>query len=169
VRVARGVAVAGWGWYRWKEEVTAVRLVVFLSRGCGYWPCSGSAKMGHFFLEFFVFFWNTCYLCCACGLGSGSGWVIVVPLERGDRCGSNGVKMSVWLLLLRVAVAVGDWALFFFFFFLFFKKKNKHNKDIISYCHLPLCHCHTATYHLPLPLTICHLPLPLPHCHCQCR
>jgi hypothetical protein len=31
--------------------------------------------------------------------GSGSGWVAVVPLDRGDRCGSNGTK-------LRVAVAV---------------------------------------------------------------
>jgi hypothetical protein len=33
------------------------------------------------------------------GLTSGSGWVTVVPLDRGDHGGSNGAKM-------RVAVAV---------------------------------------------------------------
>jgi hypothetical protein len=28
----------------------------------------------------------------ACGAGSGSGWMVVVPLDRGDQCGSNGTK-----------------------------------------------------------------------------
>jgi hypothetical protein len=52
------------------------------------------------------------------GPGGGSGWV--VPLERGDQGGSNGVKMGVWLWVLRVAVAVGDGALFFVIFLYFF-------------------------------------------------
>jgi hypothetical protein len=26
------------------------------------------------------------------GMGSGSGWVAVVPLDRGDQCGSNGTR-----------------------------------------------------------------------------
>jgi hypothetical protein len=26
------------------------------------------------------------------GAGSGSGWVGVVPLDRGDQCGSNGIR-----------------------------------------------------------------------------
>jgi hypothetical protein len=46
-----------------------------------------------------------------CGTGSGSGWVAVVPLDRGDRCGSNGIKMGV-------AVAVlAELCLFSIFFF----------------------------------------------------
>jgi hypothetical protein len=31
-----------------------------------------------------------------CGVGSGSGCVVVVPLDRKDQCGSNGVRYVVW-------------------------------------------------------------------------
>jgi hypothetical protein len=37
---------------------------------------------------------DTCSL-----IGSGSGWVAVVPLDRGDQGGSNGTSWSVWLWL----------------------------------------------------------------------
>jgi hypothetical protein len=35
--------------------------------------------------------------------GSGSGWVAVVSLERGDHGGSNGVKFVVFKCVLRLA------------------------------------------------------------------
>jgi hypothetical protein len=36
-----------------------------------------------------------------CGWGnSGSGWMVVGLLERGDQCGSNGVKMAVAVAVL---------------------------------------------------------------------
>jgi hypothetical protein len=36
-----------------------------------------------------------------CGVRSGSGWVVVVPLDKGERGGSNGVKIIVCLWVLR--------------------------------------------------------------------
>jgi hypothetical protein len=34
--------------------------------------------------------------------GSGSGWVAVVPLDRGDQRGSNGGRINAWLWLWRL-------------------------------------------------------------------
>jgi hypothetical protein len=36
-----------------------------------------------------------------CGVTGGSGWVVVVPLDKGERGGSNGVKIIVCLWVLR--------------------------------------------------------------------
>jgi hypothetical protein len=30
------------------------------------------------------------------GMGSGSGWVVMVPLERGDQCGHFDAKQWQW-------------------------------------------------------------------------
>jgi hypothetical protein len=38
VAAARGVAVAGWQWYRWIEEVAAVRMVPKWAWQWQYWP-----------------------------------------------------------------------------------------------------------------------------------
>jgi hypothetical protein len=35
-----------------------------------------------------------------CGTGGGSGWVGVVPFERGDQCGSNGGGLTVAVAVL---------------------------------------------------------------------
>jgi hypothetical protein len=35
-----------------------------------------------------------------CGVGSGSGWVQLAPLERGGQGGSNGTKESVVVAIL---------------------------------------------------------------------
>jgi hypothetical protein len=43
-----------------------------------------------------------------CGMGSGSGWVAVGPLKRGDRGGSNGGEKRV-----AVAVLAELWRFFF--------------------------------------------------------
>jgi hypothetical protein len=42
VAVARRVAVAGWQWYRWKEEVSAVRMVVVRAWQWHYWQSCGN-------------------------------------------------------------------------------------------------------------------------------
>jgi hypothetical protein len=34
------------------------------------------------------------------GAGSGSGWAGVVPLDRGDQCGSNGGGLGVVVVVL---------------------------------------------------------------------
>jgi hypothetical protein len=47
-----GVAVAGW--YRWKEEMEAVRMVLDRVWQWQYWLRYGVLKMWHFFLIFFV-------------------------------------------------------------------------------------------------------------------
>jgi hypothetical protein len=37
----RWVAVAGWQWYRWKEEVKAVRMIPVWEWQWQYWPSCG--------------------------------------------------------------------------------------------------------------------------------
>jgi hypothetical protein len=44
------------------------------------------------------------------GLTSGSGWVAVAPLDRGDQCGSNGTSHNVAVAVL----AEFDLQVFFF-------------------------------------------------------
>jgi hypothetical protein len=36
-----------------------------------------------------------------CRVGSGSGWVVVVSIDRGEQGGSNGTKFIMWLWILR--------------------------------------------------------------------
>jgi hypothetical protein len=56
------------------------------------------------------------YGCGGSGVTSGSGWMTVVSLERGDQGGSNGVKFIVWLWLWRWRDGNEVRAVFFFFF-----------------------------------------------------
>jgi hypothetical protein len=35
------------------------------------------------------------------GVESGSGWVAVVSMDRGEQCGSNGTHANLWLWLWR--------------------------------------------------------------------
>jgi hypothetical protein len=51
-----------------------------------------------------------------CGVGSGSGWVAVGLLERGEQCGSNGTSWNVWLWLWRWLGGSEDGLSFFRFF-----------------------------------------------------
>jgi hypothetical protein len=44
--VAWIVAVVGWGWYRWKEEVDAVRMVPVTTWQWQYWPSCGDKYKG---------------------------------------------------------------------------------------------------------------------------
>jgi hypothetical protein len=39
-----------------------------------------------------------------CGAGSGSGWVAVGRVDRGDQCGHFGTKYSVAVAVWQVAV-----------------------------------------------------------------
>jgi hypothetical protein len=41
----RRVAVAGWEWCRWKEEIRAVRMVPNMTWQWQYWPRYGRAKV----------------------------------------------------------------------------------------------------------------------------
>jgi hypothetical protein len=93
--VAQRVTVAGWGWYRWIEKSRAVRMV---PHTIGV----GTVLMVFGYLE--KIGWKFCkrkeklvsrgvwYYGHSTG---GSGWVGVVPLDRGDRGGSNDVKYDV--------------------------------------------------------------------------
>jgi hypothetical protein len=44
VRAGRGVAVVWWEWYRWIEEVKAVRMVLDRAWQWQYWPRFGGLK-----------------------------------------------------------------------------------------------------------------------------
>jgi hypothetical protein len=73
--------------------------VLVATCGCGWGGCGGRSKMGQNFFFFFVIFSMEVVKRWHCGSESGSGLLIVVALERGDRRGSNGVCLSVWLWL----------------------------------------------------------------------
>jgi hypothetical protein len=81
--------VAGWQCYQSKDHITAVRMVLITCEFEHYWLSSGG------FRERLVFCfkkkkkkknrveWHD----SGCGIRSGSGWVAVVPIERGYQCG----------------------------------------------------------------------------------
>jgi hypothetical protein len=57
VRVAWGVAVAGWQWHQSIEEIKAVRMVPDTMCGCG---CGGGWVAVEKMLDFWIFLKNNC-------------------------------------------------------------------------------------------------------------
>jgi hypothetical protein len=89
------VAVAGWQWCHWIEEIGAVILVVFLWHGSGCGGCGESNPVGPG--AHFLPVWAD--RCAAVrggsgvsGMRGGSGWVAVVAIERGRQGGPNGSR-----------------------------------------------------------------------------
>jgi hypothetical protein len=81
---ARWVAVAGWQWDQWIEEVLAVILVPGTTWQWQWLRGSGCGS--------------------GCGVGGGSGGVAVGPVDRGGSCGHFGTRHDV-----AVAVAAWQW------------------------------------------------------------
>jgi hypothetical protein len=94
--------VAGCGWYRWKEEISAVRMVLDRVWQWQYWRCGGRLKNWTFSGARAGRRRRRAHCGCRGGQGSGSGGVRVVPLERGDQCGSNGTRYRVAVAVLAV-------------------------------------------------------------------
>jgi hypothetical protein len=74
------VSVGAWQWQYWLRYGCLFAGVHFIfeklsstRRGCDEWDCR---------------------------VGSGSGWVQLVPLDRGDQGGSNGVSYNVAVAVL---------------------------------------------------------------------
>jgi hypothetical protein len=104
----RRVAVGGWQLHRWREAVSAVRMVVVRACGCQWlggsgavwgisagsncarWSVAGGSGSG------------------SGGSGSGSGLVAVAPLERGGQRGSNDTKQSVAVAKLTEGALIGS-------------------------------------------------------------
>jgi hypothetical protein len=76
------------------EQLSAVRMVPVGACGCGGWLGGSGQRIiqGNVAVAVDSWQWRG-----GSEVGSGSGWVAVVPLERGARCGSNGTGWSVWL------------------------------------------------------------------------
>jgi hypothetical protein len=64
-----------------------------------YWLRLGGLKIGQEKWNFFLKSGSS-VLVCGGGLTGGRGWVAVVPLERGDRGGSNGGGLTVAVAVL---------------------------------------------------------------------
>jgi hypothetical protein len=67
-----------------------------------------------------------------CGVGSGSGWVAVVPVDRGDQRGSNGGKMAV---AVAISAEILQLLIFFYVSFKKYYKKTTKKKPQNSHCH----------------------------------
>jgi hypothetical protein len=86
------VVVAGWQWYRWIEEIKAVRMVPDREWQWQYWrSCGGWENMVKNRKKNWVRKLHEEEIKSG-GAGSGSGRVAVVPLDRGDQGGSNGTR-----------------------------------------------------------------------------
>jgi hypothetical protein len=84
------------------------------------WRWLGGSRDGLGKLNFFSYFWEGVLSFESGGAGSGSGWVAVVPLDRGEQCGSDGVTFDFWLWLWRwlggSKVGAGKIVIFFLLF-----------------------------------------------------
>jgi hypothetical protein len=84
------VAVAGWQWYSWIEEMNAVRMVVVRMWQWQYWLRYGSLKKER--KKEKKREKNNVVGICRCSRGrcaqvGGSGLLQLVQLDRGDECG----------------------------------------------------------------------------------
>jgi hypothetical protein len=98
------VAVVGWQWYQSKEESKAVILISVTMWQWQYWQSCGGLKnvggkkrekkrkkkKGGVWRQKGV----------DSGMGGGSGWVAVVPLERGEQGGHFGISYNVTVAVL---------------------------------------------------------------------
>jgi hypothetical protein len=115
--VGWGVAVAGCSWCQSTEDVRAVRMVPVRVWQWQYWRSCGGVKSAG---------WKRgrgqegVLGEVRGGMGSGSGWVQLVPLDRGDQCGSNGTSGNVAVAVLAVLWWGEEWGLE--------KKKEKKRK-----------------------------------------
>ena len=68
---------------------------------CVLWLCEGVIRQAEGY-DTRADIWSlgiTLYEVRGCS-NSGSGWVVVVSLDRGDQGGSNGTSYMVWLRIL---------------------------------------------------------------------
>jgi hypothetical protein len=65
-----------------------------------YWLSCGGLKKGWENEKKMEFVMAVGTVCLSSGLGSGSGWLQLVPLERGGQGGSNGTSCNVAVAVL---------------------------------------------------------------------